>query len=74
MNGSNHTSERPSADETGCARKKDHPGMHTDDIVMAEFLDALGREETFEDVLTYSRASAPRSDCLCEDCTMMKPS
>lgn len=71
---SGSTSERPSADGHECARQDGHVGMHTDDPVMAEFLNALGREETFEDVLTYSRASAPRSDCECEDCVAMKPS
>jgi hypothetical protein len=32
--------------------------MCSSDVEMAIFLDALGREETFEDVLTYQRATA----------------
>jgi hypothetical protein len=63
-----------SPEEASCLRVEGHPGMCCADVEMAIFLDSLGREESFDDILTYQRACAPKSDCKCGDCAMMRPS
>lgn len=59
-----------------CARKTNHLGSHTQYEPLATLLDALGREETIEDLIVFMRAQNPVIDdkCRCIACVMSLPS
>ena len=59
-----------------CARKRAHPGAHTMHQPLAQLLDALEREETWNDLLVLMRSQSPVDckGCRCTECIDNLPS
>lgn len=54
-----------------CSRKLGHPGVHASDCDISALLDALGREESVDELQVLARAKHPPiRDCECLECVV----